>query len=77
MIGPSNRDIRFNETTTIDYWKTEDNKTTKQLQVPNKIQKYTDEILTGIIQKIMIMMIMIVITNLKICMLKMNMLIKI
>ena len=37
MIGPSNRDIRFNETTTIDYWKTEDNKTTKQLQVPNKI----------------------------------------
>ena len=77
MVGPSNRGIRFNETTTIDYWKIEDNSTTKQLQVPNKIQKYTEEILTEIIQKIMIMMIMIVITNLKICILKMNMLIKI
>ena len=37
MVGPSNRGIRFNETTTIDYWKIEDNSTTKQLQVPNKI----------------------------------------
>ena len=37
MVGPSNRGIRFNETTTIGYWKIEDNSTTKQLQVPNKI----------------------------------------